>query len=114
MPGVNMRNFISTEERFYKKGEKYAKLQIGATYRSKRLLERAKVSPSDKALVLGKVDGDWEKFVEIREALMKNCKYEDGKIPQQCWKSVQVNYASEEELPVEEERYLSRVSRTDE
>ena len=43
-PGTTMRSFISEETRKYKKAQRHAQLAVSDSYRSKRVMERSRVT----------------------------------------------------------------------
>ena len=60
--GTDMKSFNSEEDKKYTEAQKHADLQVSNSYRAKRLVEHARITPEQKENLMSKVDASWSSF----------------------------------------------------
>ena len=77
--GMDMATYRMTFWRMKKRAEKEAKLGWSESYTSKRLINRARITPTEKSNLLFRVDSDWTRLGDLDHLLPKNCPYKGDK-----------------------------------
>ena len=82
---VQLRDVKQEFWKRYEDGKKHADLRLSDSYLAKRLLQRARITPGEKKMLLSRVDGDWSQLHKLDDLLGRLCKYDKKSGSQIYW-----------------------------